>query len=199
MNNFSATFEFWLMMYYGHKAVRLLDGDREKWLAEDRPLQQFIPTYPPTMYQALEPDWGRRASRSDVLRAFGKDGVLLIDARPADMYSGESHPTTKYGGHIPGAINLPAKMELASDGSFTGWRVPTVDQDGTFKSHQELKGLFDGLGITSDKEIISYCLRGGLFTHAWFVLTELLRYPNVREYDRSWAEWGNLEDVPIET
>jgi thiosulfate/3-mercaptopyruvate sulfurtransferase len=198
INNLLATFEFWLMKYYGHQAVRLLDGDREKWLVEDRPLQQFIPTYPITLYQASETNWGRRASRSHVLSAFGKEGVLLVDARPADMYSGESHPTTKHGGHIPGAINLPAMMELESDGSFKGWRVPTVNQDGTFKSHQELKVLFDGLGITSDKEIISYCLRGGLSTHAWFVLTELLGYPNVREYDRSWAEWGNLDDVPIE-
>lgn len=198
INNLLATFEFWLMKYYGHKDVRLLDGDREKWVVENRPLDQSVPTYPSTLYQAQKPDWRLRASRADAFEAIKKKDILLVDARPADMYCGDTHPTTKRGGHIPGAINLPALMEVEADGAFKGWRVPTVCQDGTFKTHQELKVLFDDLGITSDKEIISYCLRGGLSTHAWFVLTQLLGYSNVREYDRSWAEWGNLEETPIE-
>ena len=197
VNNLLATFEFWLMKYYGHQDVRLLDGAREKWLAEKRPLEQTIPAYSPTLYKAKEPDESLRASRADVLQAIGMGGVLLVDARSAEMYRGESHPTTERGGHIPGAINLAAQREVDSDGSFKAWRVPTVRQDGTFKTPGELKALFENLVITAEKEIITYCLRGGLSTHAWFVFTQLLGYPKVREYDRSWAEWGNLEEMPI--
>lgn len=197
VNNLLATFEFWLMKYYGHEDVRLLDGDRELWLAEKRPLESNIPAYPHTLYKAKEPDEGLRARRADVQQAIGKRGVLLVDARSAEMYRGEFYPTTQHGGHIPGAINLAAKREVDADGAFKAWRVPTVRPDGTFKTPQELKSLFDDLGITPDQEIITYCLRGGLSTHAWFVLTQLLGYPQVREYDRSWAEWGNLPDTPI--
>lgn len=199
INNLLATFDYWLLKYYGHRDVRLLDGDREKWLAEGRPLEQSVPVYQLADYKAGEPNWGIRASRADVLKAIGKEDVVLVDARSAAMYNGEFHPGTQRGGHIPGAINLPAHREVDANGSFVAWRVPTVDQNGAFKSYQELQTLFEGIGITPEREIVTYCLSGGLSTHAWFVLTQLLGYPNVREYDRSWAEWGNLEGVPIET
>lgn len=197
VNNLLATFEFWLMKYYGHEDVRLLDGDREKWLSEKRPLEQTIPSYPQTRYQAKAPNESLRSNRTDVLRAIGNESVVLVDARSAEMYQGEFSLGIKHTGHIPGAINLAARREVDADGLFRAWRVPTVRPDGTFRSPQELRVLFENLGITTDKEIITYCLRGGLSTHAWFVLTQLLGYPNVREYDRSWAEWGNHPDSPI--
>jgi thiosulfate/3-mercaptopyruvate sulfurtransferase len=134
-----------------------------------------------------------------VLQSIGKAGQLLVDARTVEMYNGIDKAGTAHGGHVPGAVNLAAYPETNSDGAFKTWRVPTVRPDGTFKSAGELGAMFDTLGILSDKEITTYCVRGGLSTHAWFVLTQLLGFPRVREYDRSWAEWGNLEGVPIET
>lgn len=196
-NNLLATFEFWLMKYYGHKDARLLDGDKAKWLTENRPLERDIPSYLPSTYRAKAPDVSIRATKKEILELTGKTDILLVDARSAEMYRGEFFPSTQRGGHIPGAINLAAILEVQPDGSFIGWKVPTVREDGTFKTSQELKGLFEGLGITADKEIITYCLRGGLSTHAWFVLTQLLGYPKVREYDRSWGEWGNSKDLPV--
>jgi thiosulfate/3-mercaptopyruvate sulfurtransferase len=197
--NILATYAFWQLKIYGHKPVRLLDGDRQKWLDENRPTTSEIPLIAPTGYHAQEPDWDLRADRDDVLRYIGKGDHLLVDARTAEMYSGRDKARAQRGGHIPGAVNLAAYPETNSDGTVKAFHVPTVQPDGTFKSAGELRALCDTLGIAADKKIITYCVGGGLSTHAWFVLTQLLGFPHVREYDRSWAEWGNLKGVPIET
>jgi thiosulfate/3-mercaptopyruvate sulfurtransferase len=198
LGNLLATLAFWLLKFYGHRDVCLLDGDRSKWLAEGRHLSDQTPLIPPTIYRAQEPNRSLRAHRDDVLRAIGQPGHLLVDARSAEMFSGADTAGTAQGGHIPGAVNLTLLEEKRPDGSVKSWRVPTVREDGTFRSATELRALVEGLGITPDKTITTYCVRGGLSTHAWFVLTQLLGYPNVREYDRSWAEWGNLSGVPVE-
>lgn len=199
LSNILATYAFWQLKIYGHKPVRLLDGDRQKWLDENRPTTSEVPLIEPTVYRAQEPDWDLRADRESVLSTIGQTHHLLVDARSAEMYSGLDKAGTQRGGHIPGAVNLAASRVFNADGSFKTWRIPTTQPDGTFKPAAEMRALNDTLGITAGKKIITYCVGGGLSTHAWFVLTQLLGFPNVREYDRSWAEWGNLEDVPIET
>jgi len=198
LSNMLATYAFWQLKTHGHKHIRLLDGGRQKWLDENRPLTSERPQIPTAIYHAEEPDWGLRANREDVLQSIGKAGQLLVDARSVEMYTGLDKAGTAHGGHIPGAVNLAAYRETNPDGSFKAWHIPTTQPDGTFKSADELRKLGDSLGITSDHKIITYCVGGGLSTHAWFVLTQLLGFPDVREYDRSWAEWGNLDDVPIE-
>ncbi len=176
------------MKFYDHKDVRLLNGGRQKWLDKGCPITTTVPSYPPSPYQAQEPNWSIRARRDVVLQVIEKETIVLVDARSEQMYRGEEKPGTQRGGHIPGAVNLAAQRVFNPDGSVKGWEIPTTQPDETFKSDQELQALFDELGITRDQEIITYCLRGGVTTHAWFVLTQLLGYPNVREYDRSWAD-----------
>lgn len=197
LNNLLATYAFWLLKVYGHKHVRLMDGGRQKWLDEERPTTLKVPAMAPTSYRAQEPNSSLRARHTDVLQSIGKANVLLLDARSAEMYSGLDKAGAARAGHIPGALNLTAQRETHPDGSFKAWRIPTVQPDGTFKPASELQDLMNNLGVTPGKDIITYCVRGGLSTHAWFVLTQLLGYRNVREYDRSWAEWGNLEGVPV--
>lgn len=198
LSNLLATFAFWLLKVYGHRDVRLLDGDRQKWLAEGRLLSGATPAIAATVYQAQPYDERLRARRTEVLHAIDQPGYLLVDARSAEMFSGVDSAGTARGGHIPGAVNLAARWGTSPDGSFETWRVPTVGQDGTFKSAVELRALFEDLGVTPDKTILTYCVRGGLSTHAWYVLTQLLGYPDVREYERSWVEWGNAAELPIE-
>jgi thiosulfate/3-mercaptopyruvate sulfurtransferase len=206
LNNMLATFAFWLLRIYGHSSVRLLDGDRHKWLDEGRPTGSEAPEVAPrnhigtspTRYHAREADGSLRADREAVLQVLGRGTHSLVDARSVEMYSGADKAGAARGGHMPGAVNLAARRVLGPDGSVIGWRVPTVQEDGTFRPTEELEVLFDGLGIVRSKPVITYCVRGGLSTHAWFVLTQLLGYEGVREYDRSWAEWGSVEGLPIE-
>jgi thiosulfate/3-mercaptopyruvate sulfurtransferase len=189
LQNLVAAMAFWMLKIYGHADVRLLDGGRQKWLAEGRPLSMERPAIQPTRYVAKEPDWHLRADKDHVLSVIGQSGHTIADARSTNMYTD---------GHIPSAVNVPASPILNAEGNMAGWQTPTTRSDGTFKSVEELQALFSENGITPDKNIVTYCVRGGLSTHMWFVLTQLLGYPNVREYDRSWEEWGSLPDAPIE-
>jgi thiosulfate/3-mercaptopyruvate sulfurtransferase len=186
-----ATFALWLLKIYGHRDVRVINGHREKWIAEGRPMTTEIPTVIQSVYIAKEPDWSIRALRDFVLNSIHKSDRILVDVRTPEEYHGLLWESWKYqaeasqrGGHIPGAVNIP-------------WDT-TLNEDGTFKSVEELQALYTKNGVTSDKETISYCIVGGRSNHTWFVLTYLLGYPKVRLYDGSWAEWGTLIGVPIE-
>jgi thiosulfate/3-mercaptopyruvate sulfurtransferase len=190
LQNLVAAMAFWMLKIYGHADMRLLDGGRQKWLAEGRPTSTEKPNIQPTQYMAQEPDWTLRADKEYVLNVIGQAGHTIVDARSMKMYTEN--------GHIPSAVNVPATPILDATGDITGWQTPTTRSDGTFKSMEELQALFSEKGLTPDKNIVTYCVRGGLSSHMWFVLTQLLGYPNVREYDRSWAEWSNLVDAPIE-
>jgi len=197
--NLLAALAFWVLKIYGHQDVRLLDGGRQKWLAEGRPLSTEMPSPQPTQYVARKPNARLRTDKGFIIGVIGKPDHVLVDARPEDMYTGENPAGVARGGHIPTAINIPATRQLDEQGGFVGWQTPTTNNDGTFKSFDELQKLFFEKNIAPGKTIVTYCLRGGLSTHMWFVLTQLLGYPNVIEYDRSWVEWGNLEDMPVET
>lgn len=196
-SNLLAAMGLWMLKIYCHPDVRLLDGERTKWTSEGLPLTTVVPTFQPAAYKAKKPDWTLRAHRDVVLESVGKPNRVLADARTTAMYNGEDLMGGTVGGHIPGAISVPAIMET-ENGRFKHWQTPTTNADGTFKSADELRALFYSKGITSDKEVITYCVRGGLSTHMWFVLKYLLGYAEVREYDGSWVEWGNLIGVPIE-
>jgi len=198
LSNLVAALAFWVLKIYGHLDVRLLDGGRQKWLAENRSLTTEKPTLKPTQYIAQTPNLNLRANKDFITGVIGQAGYAPVDARPVDMYTGENNAGMARGGHIPAAVNVPAGRIMDAEGKFQGWQTPTTNSDGTFKSVEELQALFSEKGVAPDKNIITYCVRGGLSTHMWFTLTQLLGYPNVREYDLSWAEWGNLADVPIE-
>jgi thiosulfate/3-mercaptopyruvate sulfurtransferase len=191
-NNWFAAFAFWVLKYYGYKDVRLINGGRKKWLQEDRPLTKDTPSYPKGNFDATDPDSKIRIFLDDVKRAVRAPGLEMVDVRSPKEFSGEilappEYPTehAQRGGHIPGAINIP-------------WAQAVNDSDGTFKSPEELKQLYESKGITPDKEVIAYCRIGERSSHTWFVLKYLLGFPNVKNYDGSWTEWGNMIANPIE-
>lgn len=190
-SNWFATYAFWLFRYYGHENLRIMNGGRAKWVQENRPMTKDVPNYPQTSYVARQPDLGIRAFRQDVFRHLEKK-MPLVDVRSPKEYSGELLHMPNYpqegatrGGHIPGAVNIP-------------WSLAVNETDSTFKSADELRQLYAGAGLSPDKEIIAYCRIGERSSHTWFVLTYLLGYENVRNYDGSWTEWGNLVNAPIE-
>ncbi|MBV9256721.1 MAG: sulfurtransferase [Ktedonobacteraceae bacterium] len=190
-NNWFAAWALWILKYYGHNDVRLLDGGRVKWLADKREITTEVPSYTHTNYRAEEPHTDVRALRDQVLASVNKAGIALVDVRSPGEYSGEllapanlPQEGAQRGGHIPGAANIP-------------W-AQAVREDGTFKSADELKSLYQSKGVTPDKEVIAYCRIGERSSHTWFALSYLLGYNHVRNYDGSWTEWGSLIGVPIE-
>lgn len=189
-NNWFAAWAYWLLKYYGHDDVRILDGGRKKWEAENRELTTETTEVEPADYTIEKVNHEYRAFRDDVSKTLEGSSYGLVDVRSPDEFTGKIlappglNELSQRAGHIPGASNIP-------------WSK-AVNEDGTFKSKEELKALYEGEGITPDKEIISYCRIGERSAHSWFVLNELLEYPNVRNYDGSWTEWGNLIDAPIE-
>jgi thiosulfate/3-mercaptopyruvate sulfurtransferase len=190
-NNWFAAWFLWNLKYYGHKDARLMNGGRKKWQEEGRELVTEAPAIKPTSYKAGQPDKSIRALREEVLAALGKAGVTLVDVRSPKEFSGEllapenlPQEGAQRGGHIPGAANIP-------------WGQ-AVREDGTFKSADELRALYESKGVTPDKAVIAYCRIGERSSHTWFVLNYLLGYSNVRNYDGSWTEWGSLIAAPIE-
>lgn len=189
-NNWFAAWAYWLLKYYGHEDVRILDGGRKKWEAEDRELTTDSPSYDKTNYTISGENREYRAFRDDIRKRLNSDDFGLVDVRSPDEFTGKIlappglNELSQRPGHIPGASNIP-------------WSK-AVNEDGTFKSKEELEKIYENEGITPDKEIIAYCRIGERSAHSWFVLNELLEYPNVRNYDGSWTEWGNLIDAPIE-
>ncbi len=190
-NNWFATWALWIFKYYGHPDVRLLDGGRVKWLADKREITTEVPSYQQTTYQAETPHKEIRVLRDEVLSAVGQGNIALVDVRSPGEYSGEllapanlPQEGAQRGGHIPGAANVP-------------WAT-AVRPDGTYKSADELRSVYEGKGVTPDKEVITYCRIGERSSHTWFALNYLLGYPDVRNYDGSWTEWGSLIGAPIE-
>ena len=190
-NNWFAAYAYWYLKIYGHSDVRLLDGGRQKWIEDGRELTTDPPSVTPTTYTASARDESIRVRRDEVLAKLHAAGVALVDVRSPQEYAGELMAPPGYEqegasrtGHIPGAQSVP-------------WATAVRD-DGTFKGADELKEIYDGKAVSADKEVLAYCRIGERSAHTWFVLRELLGYQNVKNYDGSWTEWGNLVEVPIE-
>jgi thiosulfate/3-mercaptopyruvate sulfurtransferase len=197
-NNWWAAYAYWFFKLNGHGPAKLMNGGRQKWIAEERRLSRDVPSYPRTRYPVptLHPEI--RAFQPEVLEFIGgrdtsglPDGRALVDVRSPKEYSGELLHMADYpqegslrGGHIPGAKSIP-------------W-AQAANADGTFKSAEELRQLYASNGVTPDKDVVVYCRIGERSSHTWFVLHELLGFPKVRNYDGSWTEWGNTVRVPIE-
>ena len=190
-NNWFAAWAFWQIRYYGHADVKLMNGGRAKWEAEGRPMTTDVPNYAAANYTAKNPDENIRAYRDQVLAAVGAGNTALVDVRSPAEFSGEllappnlPQEGSQRGGHIPGAANIP-------------WGQ-AANEDGTFKSADELAALYGGQGVDGSRDTIAYCRIGERSSHTWFVLTQLLGYQNVRNYDGSWTEWGSIVGAPIE-
>jgi thiosulfate/3-mercaptopyruvate sulfurtransferase len=197
-NNWWACYAFWVFQLFGHDKAKIMNGGRKKWIEEGRELSRDVPTYPATTYKAKDRDDHRiRAFRDEVRDLLDKEGTTLksgkalVDVRSPGEYSGELLHMADYpqegamrGGHIPGAASIP-------------W-ARAVRDDGTFKPVAELRELYETQGVTKDKDVVAYCRIGERSSHTWFVLKYLLGYDNVRNYDGSWTEWGNLVGAPIE-
>jgi thiosulfate/3-mercaptopyruvate sulfurtransferase len=190
-NNWFAAYAYWYLKIYGHEDVRIVDGGRQKWIDEGRDMTTEAPAPASVSYSAKDADESIRVRRDVVLAGLGDQGRALVDVRSPQEYSGELMAPPGYEqegasrtGHIPTAQSIP-------------W-AQAVRDDGTFKSPDDLRELYGGKGVTADKEVLAYCRIGERSAHTWFVLRELLGYPDVKNYDGSWTEWGNLVDVPIE-
>ena len=190
-NNWFAAYAYWYLKIYGHEDVRILDGGRQKWADEGREFTAETPQPPQAEYKASERDESIRTYRDSVKEGIGEQSKALVDVRSPQEYTGELIAPPGYeqegaqrAGHIPTAASIP-------------WATAVRD-DGTFKSPDELRELYEGKGVTPEKEVTAYCRIGERSAHTWFVLRELLGYEQVKNYDGSWTEWGNLVDVPIE-
>jgi thiosulfate/3-mercaptopyruvate sulfurtransferase len=190
-NNWFAAYAFWQLKYYGHKDVRLINGGRKKWLEEKRALTTDATKVAPAKYNATGPDESIRARKEQIFAAIDKSKkAQLVDVRSVDEFTGKviappgMSETAQRAGHIPGAANIP-------------W-AQAANEDGTFKSAEALQQLYQSKGIVGGDEVIAYCRIGERSSHTWFVLKYLLGYDNVKNYDGSWTEWGNLVGAPIE-
>jgi thiosulfate/3-mercaptopyruvate sulfurtransferase len=189
-NNWFAAYALWQLKYFGHKDARLMNGGRKKWELEGRSWAMEVPSFAPTQYKAGAPDESIRARRDTVFDVLGgKRSAHLVDVRSPDEFTGKviappgMTETAQRGGHIPGAVSVP-------------W-ARAANEDGTFKSFDELAELYGAQGVTQGRETIAYCRIGERSSHTWFVLKYLLGFEQVRNYDGSWTEWGNLVDAPI--